>query len=264
MKKLLFASFILLAACRGTRTSQVSSDEQGMLIHGKTFATVYQQSAAEYRALCYQAFNAARWSLDAFEPKTNKPKAIVTDIDETILDNSDYAAHQSALGKDYDTESWYQWTSQSNAMPIPGAAAFLQYASSKGVEIFYISNRDDREKQSTIVNLKKYNLPNSDEAHVLLRKESSGKEGRRQIVSQTHEIIMLMGDNLPDFSALYDKKSMTDRNRQSDLHASAFGQTFIVLPNPVYGDWEGSLYKYQYSMPAVKKDSALRSILRSY
>jgi len=264
MRKLLFASFILFASCRGSRMSQVSPSGQDMLIHGKTFATVYQQSAAEYRALCYQAFNAARLSLDAFKPKTEKPKAIVTDIDETILDNSDYAAHQSALGKDYDTQSWYQWTSQANAMPVPGAAAFLHYASSKGVEIFYISNRDDREKQSTIANLKKYNLPNADEAHVLLKKETSGKESRRQVVSQTHEIIMLMGDNLPDFSALYDKKSMPDRNRQSDLHASEFGHTFIVLPNPVYGDWEGSLYKYQYGMPPAKKDSALRSVLRSY
>src|SRR5258705_6529649 len=65
---------------------------------------LYTQKAAEYRALAYQAFNVARAQLDAdFDKKSLKklpkatrkmPRAIVVDIDETVLDNSPSNAKQ--------------------------------------------------------------------------------------------------------------------------------------------------------------------------
>src|SRR5580765_6797299 len=68
-------------------------------------AVIYQQKAAEYRALAYQAFNIARWQLDADLDKKNikkllkderkQPRAIVVDIDETVLDNSPANANQA-------------------------------------------------------------------------------------------------------------------------------------------------------------------------
>ena len=59
----------------------------------KIQAQVWTQNSAEYRALCYQAFNTARLNLDSFlssDKKFNKPLAIITDVDETVLDNSPY------------------------------------------------------------------------------------------------------------------------------------------------------------------------------
>src|SRR6185369_10181038 len=57
-------------------------------------AVLYMQKAAEYRALAYQAYNIARWRLDAdFEKKNlktlpkverKKPRAVMVDIDETV------------------------------------------------------------------------------------------------------------------------------------------------------------------------------------
>ncbi len=59
-------------------------------------AVLWMQKAAEFRALSYQAFNLARWQLDVdFEKKNLKrlprverkrPRAVVVDIDETVLD----------------------------------------------------------------------------------------------------------------------------------------------------------------------------------
>ena len=48
-------------------------------------------NAAEYRALCYQAYNVAKMNLDQFldGEKYEKPLAIIAD-DETVLDNSPY------------------------------------------------------------------------------------------------------------------------------------------------------------------------------
>jgi predicted secreted acid phosphatase len=56
----------------------------------KTYPVLWQQTAAEYRALCYQAFNIAALRLNEIsKKKLRKQKlAIITDLDETILDNS--------------------------------------------------------------------------------------------------------------------------------------------------------------------------------
>src|SRR3954466_10949424 len=60
---------------------------------GKVWALLYQQRAAEYRALCFQAYNLAKLRLDvAIKVHGKKPLAVVTDIDETVLDNSPYDA----------------------------------------------------------------------------------------------------------------------------------------------------------------------------
>jgi len=37
-------------------------------------------------------------------------------------------------------------------------------------------------------------------------------------------------------------------------NAALFGSKFIVLPNAMYGDWEGALYNYQYNLTPQQKD----------
>ena len=233
-------------------------------LNGKLFSSFFHQRAAEYRALCLQGYNIARMRIDGYKPLTNKPLAIITDIDETILDNSPYAVHQAYKGKEYDTQSWYEWTEKAAADTMPGAAAFLRYAASKNIRIFYITNRDEKEKSATIRNLQRFNLPDADEAHFFGKQNTSSKELRRQQVMQGHEVILLMGDNLADFSSLYDKKTEEERRLNTDILSAEFGKKFIVFPNVNYGDWESSLYNYNYKLTHVQKDSVLRSVLKSY
>lgn len=265
MRKLILISTCLLAACTTKQLATTNTTPEGTIsINGKLFTTLFQQRAAEYRALCFQAYNIARLRLDEYKPVSGKPKAIVTDIDETLFDNSPYEAHQTLQGKDYDVTSWHEWTDKASADTMPGAASFLKYASSKGVTIFYITNRDEKERVSTIQNLKKFNLPNADDAHFLPKQSTSSKEARRQSVFGTHEIVMLLGDNLADFSALFDKKSVEERLRNTNFSAADFGNKFIVLPNPVYGDWESALFNYNYKLTQAQKDSVIRSVLKAY
>jgi 5'-nucleotidase (lipoprotein e(P4) family) len=125
---------------------------------------LYMQKAAEYRALCYQAFNHAQIFLDAdFEKKNEKklskderrkPRAVVVDIDETVLDNSPSQALGVKNRRPFNLPDWYAWGEKRTAKAIPGAVDFLNYAVSKGVKVFYISNRDEVQKQATIDNLK--------------------------------------------------------------------------------------------------------------
>jgi 5'-nucleotidase (lipoprotein e(P4) family) len=265
MKRIWVGAFLLMVACKGTQVAQTTTAaDSGAIVHGKLYTAIYQQRAAEYKALCYQAFNLAQLKLDAYTASTGKPKAIVSDIDETLLDNSAYAVHQAVRGKDYQLESWYTWTNLAKADTVPGAPSFMQYAAAKGVEVFYITNRDARERAATLRNLQRFRFPNADEAHLLTREGSSSKEARRQKVGETHEIVLLLGDNLADFSSLFDKKDQSTRANNVTVSKADFGSRFIIIPNPNYGDWEGSIYQYKYSLTPQQKDSAMRANAADY
>ncbi|WP_259069845.1 5'-nucleotidase, lipoprotein e(P4) family [Mucilaginibacter sp. X4EP1] len=231
---------------------------------GKTWASIYQQRAAEYKALCFQAYNIAKLRLDiALKQHHTKPYAVVTDIDETLLDNSPYDAQRAVSNLDYDPKTWKEWTAKSICDTVPGAAAFFKYAAKRGVTVFYITNRDEDERAGTLKNLQLYGLPNTDNAHLLLKQKSSSKESRRAAVLKTHQIILLCGDNLADFDALYDNHPDEDnRTATTQKLMKQFGSRYIIVPNPSYDDWEGALFNYG-KLSNAQKDSVIKSKLKT-
>jgi 5'-nucleotidase (lipoprotein e(P4) family) len=270
MKKitLICIAAIALASCRSNDQTTASADktcEDKLVQDGKLFTSMYQQRAAEYRALCFQAYNIATFRLDqALQKKTAKPLAVVTDLDETAFDNSQYSVHQALQDKDYTLDSWQEWSAKGDADSLAGAVSFFNYAASKKVEIFYITNRYDKEREGTLKNLKKFGFPYADDKHLITRKDSSSKELRRQSVSATHDIVLLLGDNLADFSPLFDKKPEAERLQNVQNNAAAFGKKFIILPNANYGDWESSVYLYNNGLILKQKDSVVRGMLKGY
>jgi len=264
MKKLFGLFLLFCTACTTTKQTTTTQPGSFLIINGKLFASAFQQKASEYKALCLQAYNIARVRVDQYtQVASSKPKAVITDIDETVLDNSAYQVHQGLQGKDYETASWYEWTSRAAADTVPGAPSFLKYAASKGITIFYVTNREERERPGTLQNLLKFNLPNADNSHLLLRQNVSSKEERRQKIMADYDVVLLIGDNLADFTTSFDKKTWEERDENTAQRAAQFGDRFIVLPNPVYGDWESALYNYNRYTQA-QKDSAIRTSLRSY
>ncbi|MCE7038755.1 5'-nucleotidase, lipoprotein e(P4) family [Dyadobacter sp. CY312] len=265
MKKGFIILIAFVTACSTARQPTSTSSPQHITANGKLFTAVFQQRAAEYNALCFQAYNIAKIRLDeALSKSPARPLAIVTDIDETVLDNSPYDVKQSLVGKDYEQKSWEQWTALAKADTIPGALLFFKYASSKGVKIFYLTNRAETERKGTLENLIQKGFPDAVNEQLILKTSVSSKEPRRQVIAEKYDIVMLVGDNLGDFSALFDKKPADERNHNAALSASEFGRKFIVLPNPVYGDWENTLYNYRYDLTPAQKDSVLKSVLKSY
>ena len=215
---------------------------------------LYMQKAGEYRALCYQAFNIARLRLDAdFQKKNLKhlpkaerkmPRAIMVDIDETVLDNSPAQAYGIKHSKGFNLPDWYAWGDMRKAKAIPGAVDFLNYAHSRGVKIFYVSNRDEVQKAATMDNLKKVGFEDITDANVMLRQKESSKVARRDIIRKTYRIVMQVGDNLDDFSGTFEKKSVEDRFAEVDKAREHFGKDYIALPNAMYGTWESAIYGY--------------------
>ena len=74
MKKLFYSGiFLLLAACNSGKEavmtySSIKEKSNDFLLSGKLFSCLYHQQAAEYDALCYQAYNLARLRLDESTP----------------------------------------------------------------------------------------------------------------------------------------------------------------------------------------------------
>ncbi|PTQ95177.1 5'-nucleotidase (lipoprotein e(P4) family) [Mucilaginibacter yixingensis] len=253
---------LVLNLCAQTPANQLSTTNGG-----KVWASLWQQRSAEYKALCFQAYNIARLRLDEAihdHKKGGKPLAVVTDIDETLLDNSPEDAARAINNQEYNTKAWKEWTAKGIADTVPGAPAFFKYAASKGVAVFYITNRDEDEREGTMKNLKTYGLPYANQAHLILKQgTSSSKESRRQDVLKNYNIVLLCGDNLPDFTALYDNHP-TEQKREEVTRQlmKQFGSKYIIIPNPTYGDFEGALFNFNYKLTPAQKDSVIKSVLK--
>jgi len=229
-------------------------------------ATLWMQTSAEFRALCYQSFNLAKMNLDAFQRSYSgsKPVAVIVDADETVIDNSAYEAFLIGNNFGYSSKTWTPWMAAARAEAIPGALAFLNYAKEKGVEIFYVTNRKMVGYDGTEKNLKALGFPFVDQKHLLLRAKSSDKQPRRDIVAKDYEIAFLMGDNLNDFLSVFRRKSIADRFAEVDKIEEMWGKKFIVLPNPTYGEWEGAIYKGNWGASPAEKDKMRKDHLRRW
>jgi len=255
----------VLMACSTARPLPQPRAPAPLLPYGPAWGALWQQRAAEYKALCFQAYNTATMRLDQYlQQGTARPPAIVTDIDETILDNSPFTVHTALAGRAYSDSAWQRWTAKAACDTVPGALAFLKYAASKGVRVFYITNRAEAERAGTLQNLQRWGFPDADVQHLLLKTTTSGKEPRRQEVLQTHDVLLLLGDNLGDFSDIFDKQPYAAREQATDNTAAAFGRRFIVLPNAMYGDWLGALLNFRYNLPVQQQDTLLQGTLEDY
>lgn len=266
MKNYIIMSFIALIIflCACGNNNEIRSPQLALQPAGEAWGALYQQRAAEYKALCFQAYNIARLRLDQqLQSKPAKPLAIITDIDETVLDNSPYFTRLSKEGKVYSDSSWIKWTAEIKCDTIPGAIRFLKYASAKGVTIFYITNRFQQEILPTIKNLRKWQLPDVDSTHVILMNSTDdSKETRRLSVQQNYEVALLIGDSLGDFNNYFDHLNESERSAHTNANANLFGQKFIVLPNAMYGGWEDVLYKGKQGNSIKEKNQILLNDLK--
>lgn len=228
------------------------------------YATLYQQQAAEYKALCFQAYNLASIRLNqAVNQKHNKPLAVVVDIDETVLDNSPYQAESIIKNMSY-PEGWAEWMNMASAIAVPGAVEFLNEAASKKVEVFYISNRKEEFKEASIRNLRETGFPFADSIHLMARTNSNDKEIRRQKVMENFDIILLVGDNLGDFNSVFDETNPSNRTEQTISNQKLFGDRWIVLPNACYGTWVSAIPGYSNKITPDSLMKVLKSNLKGF
>ncbi|MBC7428697.1 MAG: 5'-nucleotidase, lipoprotein e(P4) family [Bacteriovorax sp.] len=204
-------------------------------------AYLWQQTSGEYRALVHQAYNIARERVERdLEDKHNRKRAVIFDIDETLLDNSVGGAQEINLGLSWKENKFNEWVKSRKASAIPGTMDFVKFLVERQVEVFYISNRALSMYDDTYANLVSVGFPVKKE-NLMLMGEVHSKEGRRQQVLKKYDVIVYLGDNLSDFPGGFEKTSVETRNALVEKMQSDFGQKLIILPNPLYGDWERAL-----------------------
>lgn len=211
-------------------------------------ASLWVQSSAEYRAAALQTYGAARRALDsalASLPAGVKP-AVVLDLDETSLDNSAFETRMIRKGVSYEQAEWTRWVNESAAVAVPGVVEFLAYARSRGVTPFYVTNRLAEEEPGTLANLEKLGFPlDAAEDQLLVRGErpewaASDKTPRRDWVTQRYHTLLLLGDDLNDFTDAA-SKSAAERDAIISDNASRWGTEWFIIPNPMYGSWEATI-----------------------
>lgn len=233
----------------------------------KIDAAVWQLSA-EARACFIQAFNFATLKLDEkiANKKDGEKLALIADIDDTLVDGVMYTADVLQDG-DWTDEAFGRSLLTDKCLAIPGAVDFMNYAQENGVEVFYVTNRSSLNKQVTQSQLIKLGFPNADWDHIFIMEDGMGsnKEGRRNAIEANYNVVMLLGDNLADFDDIFDRKLGVDGRRDAvDGVHDLWGDKFIILPNAVYGDWEGAVYYNDKTLSAEQKKEAKITLFDKY
>ena len=278
MKARLWQSLFLLNALITTEmivAEDIKKDVRD-LKEQNIMSVLYQQTAAERLAGSLQTFRSAKHALDnaLADPSwsalpgqdiQNKKPAIIVDVDETVLDNTAYEARMIIDGTKY-PEGWIGWGKEAAATEVPGAKDFLNYVASKDVTIFYVTNRVVELKEATKKNLTKLGIPwDQTKDTVLMRGENnwdSDKGPRRTLVGNEYRVLLLVGDNLGDFVDAKDN-NLSPNNRKNivENYADYWGVNWFMLQNIAYGDWEGALYDFDYSLsPDEVHNTRLKSL----
>ena len=354
-----------------TDEAQPSFDE-AQTWDGMTAAREYEymgsglawQLSAEAQALMMQAFDDATARIDELVAKCDDPDepdwelvrgedgtakmyhngvrvALVTDVDDTLVDGAHYSADIVGRGGDMNNAAFARFLMSDECTALPGAVDFIRYCGECGVEVFYVTNRYDQgykigqsdsyssyeesikadgkglyvdasgnEIGSTLYqiygksvydismeSMQKLGFP-IDEEHLIVndnKLNGSSKEPARQAIingsesypngqredgnaamtaetagadeaattSKTaavattrikiepHDLVMLMGDNLNDFSDDFCATGLdaVSRADAASQYADKWGSEWIVMPNAVYGD--SMNYAVNYGMRAL-------------
>ena len=251
---------VLLASCHSSTEAPVV---EGGLAHQGLNAVLWVGTSAEYYASAEQAFRLARMQLDeALLPENaswtaaleqvgepvDLPPAVVLDVDEGILDTSSFQARIVESHDRFRLAAWNDWVREEKGRAIPGAVEFAQYARGKGVRIFYVTNREVGLEAATRRNLQAVGFPvDADGGNILSKKEKEGwgsdKGSRREFIAASYRVVLVVGDDLNDFFS-GSRVEPRERVALARRWRSNWGTKWIILPNPIYGGWERSLYGF--------------------
>ena len=211
-------------------------------------AVAWKQTAAEYRALYYQGFNVARMHVEAAlrqRKPGDKPLAVVTDMDDTVLLPLPYWGYQVAKQRDFfDDPEWDRWIPRNQMLPAPGAREFLKFCKDNGVEVFYVTSREQGERtyEYALDHLKVAGFPYADTAYLTVLRDTSNKQPRQDELAQKFNLVVFLGDNLNDFRRKFYVKNVDEREKIMETEREQFGRKFILFPNPTDGHWMAAIF----------------------
>jgi len=237
-------------------------------------ATLWTQRSVEFKgnALTVYALGKIRldqaladksWTAAPVEQKgdyKNLPPAVVLDLDETVLDNSAYQVWNIKAGQSFNLKTWNEFCAAQISRAIPGSVEFTKYADSKGVKVFYVSNRDVVTEKDTRANMEKLGYPMGGNVDTFLmqneQKEWGSKKGtRRAFLAKDYRILLEFGDNFGDFDDRY-ASSEADRLKIFEENKERWGREWLVIANPTYGSFDAAPFGFDYKKSDADKRKA--------
>lgn len=240
-------------------------------------ATLWVRNSAEFRAASEIIYRGALSALErgladaswSAEPAQTGdfsalPPAVVMDIDDTVLDNSEPQARmilKVTCPAEFAAE-WDAWLAERAAPAVPGAADFIRAARSlkdaqgRPVRVFFITNRECSrragndaacpQQDDTLANLRALGLDAPTLADDLMIKGEkpewpSEKLPRRLEVARDYRIVLNVGDDFGDFLPDVRRQDVSQRERARCANRERWGTQWFVVPNPMYGSWQAAL-----------------------
>lgn len=214
-----------------------------------SYAVAWKQTAAEYQALYYQGFNVARMHVAAAlagRKDGDKPLAIATDLDDTLVQPLEYWGRLIEEGGEFfDDALWDRWIPSNGMVPSPGAKEFLEYCARNGVEIFYITSRDQGAPTYDLArgNIKAMGFPYKDDKYLTVLRDTSNKETRQNEIMKDYDVVVFLGDSLNDFRRkYYIKGDVGSRIAAMEADKGLYGSKYVLFPNPTDGHWIAAIF----------------------
>ena len=245
-------------------------------------ATLWTQRAVEYKANALTVFALARLRLDealvdkgwTAAPNEQKgdfgalPPAVVLDVDETVLDNSLYQAWMMKNNQAFSVKTWNVFCADQVSRAIPGAVEFARYADSKGVKVFYVTNRGVETEKDTRANMEKLGFPMGGNVDTFLMQNEkegwgSAKSTRRAAIAKDYRILLNLGDNFGDFDDRY-LSGEADRIKAFEADAAYWGKQWLMLPNPTYGSFDTATYGHDFKKSPAEQRKAKWDAIESW
>lgn len=174
-----------------------------------------------------------------------RPLAVVLDADETVLQNLGYEYDQAARERGYDQERWNRWelTGAGAVRAMPGAVEALRAIRAAGVTVIFNSNRLAANAEPNAAALAQAGLGPAVHGRTLWLQgdvaPGSAKDPRRAAIAGRYCVIAMAGDQLGDFSDLFNARDLAVAERRRLATGAAFaplwGHGWFMLSNPVYG-----------------------------
>lgn len=263
--------FWLVTLCSGLATcapALVSDGEEFVTSprnNNLLYAVAWKQTAAEYEALYLQGFNLARLrlqqALDNPDP-SGRPLAVISDLDDTLLLARDYWGQLVDSDRDFfDDASWDRWIAEQQAAPSPGALQFLRFCVDNDIEVFYVTNRDQGEAtfELALQSLQLLGFPYADAEHLTVLRDTSNKETVQDSIRENYEVVVMLGDNLNDFSRRFYVTDVAERLALVQDDQERFGDDFILFPNPTDGHWLRAIFGESEPPPTARNREILRA-----
>lgn len=173
-----------------------------------------------------------------------KPFAAVFDVDETLLLNLGFEYRDARSAKGYDAAAWDAWekTGAGQVSAVPGAVEAVRGLRALGVTVIFNTNREAVNADATALAIGNAGLGDAIHGSSLFLKGDdnmgSRKDGRRATIAAKYCVIAMGGDQLGDFSDLFNAGQPVATRRAAAMDgptAKLWGRGWFVLPNPVYG-----------------------------